>query len=100
MSDDLVPNPYRVAIAAQQRACLDDEDLLRDCLRHVLEAFEGGAWIGGQGRVVHEILAAMRDDLATVSYKVDDEFDSAWCDQPAEVEPDAWQIHWRNLGPR
>jgi len=61
-----------------------------------LAAFERGAWVGGLADSVYSELVDLKADAVKVADGVEDEFTDAAGSQPINVEPDAWQVHWRN----
>jgi len=95
-----VANPYKKAIDSTWSKCSDDIDTVSDGLESAVRVFESGAWIGGLADQAHDLLLYLRGELKGVAMDADDAFSTAYDSQPPSVEEDAWQIHWRNLGPK
>jgi hypothetical protein len=59
---------------------------------------ESGAWVGGKADSFHAALTGHRADARNAGPRALQEFDDAAAGQPETVDPDAWQVHWHNLG--
>ena len=94
-----VVNPYRTAIQGRWEASTDAASRLSQIVDVAVTELPW-AWMGGTSQQVIAELQWLQGEAQAASRDVLEEFESAWSDQLPTVEDDAWQVRWRNLGPR
>ena len=95
-----VPNPYLAAIRAAKGRSTAPAHTLGTALDKAVTAMESGAWIGGKADTLAGSLSGWRTTASQAGTNALGEFDDAISGQPEMVEPNSWQVHWHNLGPR
>jgi hypothetical protein len=92
-----VANPYRAAIAGRR----DDSQPLTEAfateLDQAVTAMNDGAWISTAADTFFTELTGHVTALGTAAEGVLETYRTAIEGQPAEVPPNSWQTHWRNL---
>ena len=103
MGDDAeakVPNPYLAAIKSAKERSSEPAESLRTALEKAGTAMENGAWSGGKADSFAGSLSGWKSTAKHAATAAMNEFDDAIAGQPERVDPQSWQVHWHNLGPR
>ncbi|MBB5786559.1 hypothetical protein [Jiangella mangrovi] len=92
-----VANPYRAAIAGRRE---QSRPLTQDFaaeLDDAVAAMNAGAWISTAADTFFTELTGHVTTCGTAAEGVLQTYQTAIDGQPAEVPPNSWQTHWRNL---
>lgn len=92
-----IPNPYRAAIQAARERSVGPAGTLREALDKAERAFGAGAWSGGKADAFGGSLDGWRTTAGRAATDALDDFDEAIGNQDAMVDPNSWQVRWRNM---
>lgn len=94
---DTVPNPYRAAIVSRRNSARPFTEEFTTELDTAVRAMQANAWASTTADTFFTELTGHVSAVNTAAADAIGEFDDAIANQPEEVEPNSWQVHWRNL---
>ncbi|WP_405055928.1 hypothetical protein OG474_24665 [Kribbella sp. NBC_01505] len=92
-----VPNPYKSAVGQALGTVKGHATTVSTALDGAKKAFTGGAWTGGTSAAFSTDLNGNATSAKGGADACVTELETLYNKEPDKVEPDAWQIHWRNM---
>lgn len=92
-----VPNPYKSAVGRALGTVRGHATTVSTALDGAKKAFAAGAWTGGTSAAFSTDLTGHGNTAKTGADACVTELETIYNKEPDKVEPNAWQIHWRNL---